>query len=223
MGDLGWLCQLRPVLSVVATVNQYSGGIYERSFGLSHVRRSEPIDVAHPSWGSCRSFLRRGIFREETQSSESSPSSIAPSLARACLPTAPAQAQVIHVRAPGRTATRSTATPLIADDQLLKRHARRRRGHLDARTAMGRAAIGQREPRRSIVAVQLPSDPYFPNPDQSRHDGVGQWHLLNIGQEVGNPDFPDRSTASPAKTSTSSMSGRAWDSMATRAKACSSP
>jgi len=38
---------------------------------------------------------------------------------------------------------------------------------------------------------QLPTDPYFPDPTDTSPDPFlgGQWHLLNIGQQVGNPDF----------------------------------
>jgi subtilisin family serine protease len=38
-----------------------------------------------------------------------------------------------------------------------------------------------------IALLQLPTDTYFPN--LATNNGVGQWHLWNIGQEVGNPDF----------------------------------
>lgn len=33
----------------------------------------------------------------------------------------------------------------------------------------------------------LPTDPYFPNPTDPTQEG--QWHLLNNGQQVGNPDY----------------------------------
>ncbi|MCI0359708.1 MAG: S8 family serine peptidase, partial [Planctomycetaceae bacterium] len=38
-----------------------------------------------------------------------------------------------------------------------------------------------------LTTMALPTDPYFPDPNNPGQ--MGQWHLLNIGQEVGNPDF----------------------------------
>jgi hypothetical protein len=65
-------------------------------------------------------------------------------------------------------------------------------------TAEGAAALLLREmqwaalqaassDQRTIETLMLPSDPYFPNPNDPSQ--MGQWHLLNLGQEVGNPDF----------------------------------
>jgi subtilisin family serine protease len=45
----------------------------------------------------------------------------------------------------------------------------------------------------NLTPFQIPTDPYFPDPSNPNPDPTlgGQWHLLNIGQQVGNPDFGD--------------------------------
>src|SRR4051794_25425182 len=57
--------------------------------------------------------------------------------------------------------------------------------------AAAASAAGQNvDPFSSVrfVTTSLPNDPYFPNP-ASPATPYTQWHLLNIGQEVGQPDL----------------------------------